>query len=109
MQQQWKDRVNEILQVCQEEFKKTTQIGKKMVNASKTNTDLNEAYKSLGQLVRKELNSGRLSWDHTQAKRLMETIAQKEEDLEVIEREVRRIKVAPGPEDISKSGEKKLP
>ena len=102
MQQKWKDRVQEIIHTCQEEFKKTTLIGKKMVNASKTNTDLNEAFKSLGQLVRKEMEAGRLSWDHPQTKRLMELISQKEEDLEVIEREVRRIKVAPGPEDISK-------
>ena len=35
----------------------------------------------------------------------MELISQKKRDLEVIEREVRRIKVAPGPEDISKGGE----
>ena len=35
MQSPWKNRVQEMLNICQEELKKTTEIGKKMISASK--------------------------------------------------------------------------
>ena len=105
----WQNRVQEIFQVCQDELKRTTQIGKKMLSASKTSTDLHDAYEELGSLVLREMREGRLEWDHPRAKELLSQIATCEKDLEFIEDEVNKIRFAAGgPVDISsKDSEKK--
>ena len=92
---QWKDRFNEIVQVCQEELKKTTEIGKKMLSASKTNTQLNESYEELGHLTFKAIEKGDLKWDHMRVQELMSTIKVCEKDLEAIEDDVSKIKKTP--------------
>ncbi len=98
----WQNRVQEIFQVCQDELKRTTQIGKKMLSASKTSTDLHDAYEELGALVLKEMREGRLEWDHPRAQELLSQIDTCEKDLEFIEEEVNKIRFAAGgPVDIS--------
>ena len=101
--QDWKNKVNEIFQVCQDEFKRTTEIGKKMISASKTNSTLHETYEEIGSLVVQALKDGDLKWENTRVKELLETINQCEEDLESIEGEVNKIKFASGPVDVSKT------
>jgi polyhydroxyalkanoate synthesis regulator phasin len=94
-QPQWKDRFNEIVQTCQEELKKTTEIGKKMLSASKTNTQLNESYEELGHLAFKAIEKGELTWDHMRVQELIKTIKTCEKDLEEIEKDVSNIKKTP--------------
>lgn len=99
---QWKNKVNEIFQTCQEEIKRTTEIGKKMLSASKTNTSLHDAYEEVGNLVVKALRSGELKWENARVKELINTIENCEQDLEEIEDEVNKIRFSEettGPKD----------
>ncbi len=103
-QSHWRVKVQELFQVCQDELKRTTEIGKKMLTASKTNTNLHDAYEELGVLVVKAIKSGSLEWDHPRVKELVHQIDNCEKDLEVIEEEVNKIRFSEGPVDISSEG-----
>lgn len=98
----WQSRFQEILQTCQDEVKRTTEIGKKMLTASRTNTNLHEAYEELGHLVAKSIDNGELKWDNPKVSELLLTIKDCEKDLESIEDDVNKIKFSEGPIDISK-------
>lgn len=90
--QQWKSKVQAIFQVCQDEVKKTTEIGKKLLSASKTNSSLHEAYEELGMLVKNDLRNGFLKWDNPRVEEILKTISNCENDLDRIENEVNDIK-----------------
>ena len=92
MQSPWKNRVQEMLNVCQEELKKTTEIGKKMISASKANSELHETYELLGQEILKDIRNKKISWENTEAQRLIKIIEQKEDLLESMETQVQDIK-----------------
>jgi len=102
--QEWKSRVQELFQTAQDEFKRTTEIGKKMLTASKTNSSLHEAYEALGMLAVKEIERGNLEWNNPKVKELLEQISHCQKDLEDIESEVKKIKFASGPTDVSMAG-----
>ena len=105
-QPHWKNRFNNIIQVCQDELKRTTEIGKKMLSASKTNSSLHESYEELGHIVAKAIESKELDWDNARAKELIEKINSCKSDLELIEDEVNKIKFASGPVDVSSTDDK---
>ena len=92
MQSPWKNRVQEMLNICQEELKKTTEIGKKMISASKANSELHETYELLGQEILKDIRNKKINWENTEAQRLIKIIEQKEELLESMETQVQDIK-----------------
>ena len=48
---QWREKLNGLFNTCQGELKRTAEIGKKMLTASKENTHLNEKYEELGKIV----------------------------------------------------------
>lgn len=98
----WKNKVQEIVQTGLDEFKRTTEIGKKMINASKTNSNLHESYEELGKLVYKQLKSGELDWDNSKAHSLVDEIKKCKEDLKSMEAEMEKIKFSSAPEDISR-------
>lgn len=89
---QWREKVQDMLKVCQDEIVKTTEIGKKMLTASKANSELHETYEEIGELVVKSLRSGELKWDHPQMKRFLQKIDDCEQSLENIESDVNDIK-----------------
>jgi hypothetical protein len=89
---QWKNKVQELFQTAQTEIKRTTEIGKKMLTATKTNTNLNDAYEELGQLAAKALNRGDLEWSHARVKELLMVIKSCKDDLAKMEGEVQDIK-----------------
>ena len=91
----WRDRFQKVFQVCQNEIKRTAQIGKKMFYATKTNSNLHEAYEELGQLVAKELKAGKLRWNNTRVRELVDIIESFEENLAHMENEVGQIKSSP--------------
>ncbi len=95
---EWKMRVQEIINVCQEELRKTTAIGKRMLTASKTNTCLHEAYKELGHLFFKAMENGEVDWQNAKCQELIKTIRSCQEDLNSIEQEVQRLKFSAGPD-----------
>jgi|SaaInlStandDraft_2_1057019.scaffolds.fasta_scaffold149858_2 hypothetical protein len=99
--QQWKDKVQELFQVCQNELKKTTKIGKKMLSASKTNTHLHDAYEEIGRLTVKALKKGEVKWDNSRISDLLAIVKTCEQELKSIESDVNNIKFSPGPVDIS--------
>lgn len=98
----WRLKVQEIFQICQDELKRTTQIGKKMLTASKTNTSLHESYEQLGRLVAKAIERGELEWNNQKALELLGMIKACEKDLKNLERDMNRIKFSSAPLDVSK-------
>ena len=91
-QSKWKERFQSIVNSCQTEIKRTTSIGKKMLNASRTNTDIHHSYEEIGQLVVQQIKSGSLVWENEQLKLLMKKIEDSEKNLEKIEEELKIIK-----------------
>lgn len=102
MDKQWKNKVQDILHICQEELKKTTEIGKKMLSASSTNSELHSAYEELGQYIKNKVESNELKIDDEKVDKLIELISEKEQTLEEIEKEVKKIKISTGVKDISR-------
>lgn len=88
----WTEKVQEIFQTCSEEIKRTTEIGKKMLTASRTNSCLHEAYEELGRLAAEAVESKKLNWEDPKVHDLIQTIKSCQEDLETLESEVNTIK-----------------
>jgi pyruvate formate-lyase activating enzyme-like uncharacterized protein len=95
----WKERVQGIFQTCSDEIKKTTEIGMKMLSASKTNSQLHESYEELGHLVYKAMKNKEIDWDNARAKELMTLIMSCKKDLKDLEEEVVKIKETSPPQD----------
>ena len=72
-----------------------------MLLASKTSTDLHQTYEELGVLAYQQLKAGELDWNHRKAQDLVKQIDILEEELKEIEEEVKKLKLASGPQDIS--------
>lgn len=98
-----KNKVKVLFNSCSEELKKTTAIGKKMFMASKTNTELHESYEELGMLIYKMSKEERVDISEKKVTDLILRIDSLEEEIRQIELEVQKLKVASGPEDISKN------
>lgn len=88
----WSEKVQEIFQTCSDEIKRTTEIGKKMLTASKTNSCLHEAYEQLGRMAALAVESKELDWQDPKVHDLLHTIKSCQEDLESLEEEVNTIK-----------------
>lgn len=88
----WTEKVQELFHTCSEEIKRTTEIGKKMLTASKTNSGLHEAYAQLGRLAAEAIESKEINWENPKVHDLMHTIKSCQEDLETLEEEVNTIK-----------------
>lgn len=88
----WKVKVQDALLHLQDEVKKTTQVGMKMISASKTSSCLNKAYEDLGMLVCKAIDDGSLTWESQKAQDLLKTIEKCKEELHDIEQDVKNIK-----------------
>ena len=90
----WSKKVMQVLQHAQEELKKTTEIGKKMISASKTSSELHDAYEELGKLIYKGLKEDTLSLEDPRLGEFVEKIDDLQEELGDIESEVNKIKFA---------------
>ena len=71
---EWKSRVSEIFQTCQEELKRTTEIGKKMISAYKMNTLLHDTYEDLGRLAARAIQEGSLKWEDPRIEEILKKI-----------------------------------
>jgi hypothetical protein len=87
-----KSRFQELLGLCQDEIKKTTAIGIKMLNATASTTKLQESYQELGQLTYKAIKDGRLEWSDATLKVLIEQIEECQKRLDFFEDELQKIK-----------------
>lgn len=88
----WKNKVHGILNICQDELKRTTEIGTKMISASKINNEVKSKYEEIGRLVAKSYNQG--EQDHLQAsvRALIEKINELESELKGFESQVKNLK-----------------
>ncbi|MCR9204469.1 MAG: hypothetical protein NXH75_07830 [Halobacteriovoraceae bacterium] len=100
---EWKLKFQEIYQLCSEELKKTTEIGRKMLSASRTNSSLHEAYEELGMLAAKAMKESEINWENSRVEHLMKIIDNCQSDLNSIEKEVNDIRFA---EEAQNGGEK---
>lgn len=91
-QTSWKQKLEGLLNICQDEVKKTTKIGQKMISASQTNTCLKESYEKLGELAFEALESKKISWDDKEAQELITKINECRNNLVELEEEVNKIK-----------------
>ncbi len=102
MTQPKRNKILNALQTMKGEVKKTGVIGKKMLMASRTNSQLKESYSELGRLAYKAIKDEELDWKNPKLKNIVSIIEACEKDLLDIEKEVQKIKFAEGPYDISK-------
>ena len=89
---QWKNKFQDLMQVCQGELKKTAEIGKKMITAGQSNAELEESYVELGKLAFSSMSNGDLKWENMKAQAHLEKINKLKAQLEDIEQEVQDIK-----------------
>lgn len=88
----WKDKLNEIVQTCHTEIKKTTKIGMKMLSASQSNVQLHEVYEDLGKWLIDQNSRGKLEIKDEKVLALIEKVKNLENELESYEQEVQDIK-----------------
>ena len=91
-QTDWKSKFHELLDTCQNELKKTTQIGKKMLSATQSNAELQDTYKALGLIFKQCLDEGSIKVDNPEVTELLATAAKLEADLEGFESDVQTLK-----------------
>ena len=91
-QNDWMHKFQEMINSCQVELKKTTQIGMKMLSASQSNAQLHECYESLGVLIREAIKKGEVNWSDQRVDELMGKIDKLEVEMEEFEKEVHEIK-----------------
>lgn len=91
-QQHWKRKVHLFFNSCQSEFKRTTEIGRKMLSASKTSTTLRDAYEELGQILEKEIDQGNQNFSNPRIMDLIAVVKACKNDLEHLEGEMNRIR-----------------
>ncbi len=92
-----------------EEIIRTTNIGKKLITASRTNSHLKESYEELGREFEKIIDQCETDVPtHREAKirSLMNNIKACRKDLKELEEEVVKIRFSAGPVDISKNQKK---
>ncbi len=93
--QGWKSKVQGLLGSCQDEFKKTTAIGKKMLSASKTNSSLAHYYQKLGKLTEQQLELGEFEWQNSKAEEILIKLKNLKLELNHYEDEVQSLKKDP--------------
>ncbi len=91
-QTDWKLKINGLLNTCQSELKKTTQIGMKMLTASQSNAELHETYEALGRLLKEGIENKSIEFKNSDIEGLIAKANKLESDLEYLESEVQNIK-----------------
>lgn len=88
----FKIKFNYWLHNIQNEIKKTSAIGRKMLTASRTNAHLKDTYEELGKLLEKGVDSGEVDWDSARLRALLHSVKACKKDLEEIEKKMNKIK-----------------
>ena len=90
--QDWRVKLNDLVNTCQTELKKTTKIGMRMISASQANAELQEIYQVLGKWLVEESNNGVLKVDDAEVRDLVAKVKTLESQLEGFEQDVQDIK-----------------
>lgn len=88
----FKGKFNFWLLNFHKEIKKTTDIGKKMLMASRINTHMKDTYEELGRHLERGVDNGEVDWDSPKLRALLHSIKACKKDLEEIERKMNSIK-----------------
>jgi hypothetical protein len=88
----WKDKFNDLVNTCQSELKKTTKIGMKMISASQSNTQLHDAYETMGRWLLEQVESGKITVEDEEITAIIGKVQELETQLKDYEREVQDIK-----------------
>lgn len=88
----WKLKINDLVQTCQAEIKKTTKIGIKMLSASQSSAELHDIYEELGKWVFSQNKSGKILISDEKIQYLVKRVDELEAQLESYEKEVQDIK-----------------
>ena len=89
---QFKGQFNFWLLNLHKEIMKTSAIGKKMLSASRTNSDMRESYENLGRLLERAVENGEVDWDSPKMRALIHNIKACKKDLREIEQKINVIK-----------------
>lgn len=89
---QLKGKINFWLLNLHKEFKKTTEIGKKMLTASRINIQMKDTYEELGKLLERGIDNNDVDWDSPKMRALLYDIKACKKELEEIERTMNNIK-----------------
>ena len=88
----WKDKFSDLINTCQTELKKTTQIGLKMVSASQSNAKLHDTYEALGVWLKEAVSSGEIKVENEDIVNLIALANKLEDEIHAYEEEVQNIK-----------------
>lgn len=88
----WRLKINDLVQTCQTELKKTTQIGKKMLSASQSNVKLHETYEQIGKWLVCQVKEKDLKIDDENIVNLIAKVQELKNQLEGLEKDVQDIK-----------------
>ena len=88
----WKLKINDLVNTCQTELKKTTQIGMKMLSASQANSQLHETYETIGRWLVESIEDESIKVDDDNVEALVSKVKDLEKNLAGLEEEVQEIK-----------------
>ena len=88
----WRSKFQRLLANCQQELKRTTEIGKQMISAGQSNSMLKENYEDLGRLVHQLLKEDAIQTDHQKIHAAIKEIEELEIIIEEHEKELNKIK-----------------
>lgn len=57
----WRKKALGVLQACENELRRTTAIGMKMIHASKASGELHDTYEEIGKIVTKMIADGEMN------------------------------------------------
>lgn len=88
----WKMKFSDLMSTAQTELKKTTKIGMKMISATQSNSQLHEAYETMGKWLYEQVANGSIKVDDVKIEGLISKVKELEKELENFESEVQHIK-----------------
>ncbi len=88
----WKSRFSRFFRSAEDEIKKTTAIGKKMLSASRTNTNLHDCYEKLGIMVETAVKNKTLTWEDPKVNGILKEIEDLKKELSQYEDDLQNIK-----------------
>lgn len=88
----WQKKALGVLQACENELRRTTAIGMKMIHASKASSELHETYEEIGKIVVKMIDAGEMASPAARVDNLMVRIRELEQILGDMEGQVTSLK-----------------
>ncbi len=88
----WRKKALGVLQACENELRRTTAIGMKMIHASKASSELHETYEEIGRNVVKMIDAGEIASPSARIDNLVARVRELEQVLGDMEGQVSELK-----------------